>query len=171
MDQEPKTGWRGALEQARHVRWRVRYWIEVRLPAATQIRILQKRRREIVRDLDALGRMLGDEELARRQNMAWTATRDLNDRIAQLQTDALLTEAERLSLPLGDLSEDWEHTPISNRRVLSFEAQHRLRAAIRQEKKDRSELLRLWFAGVAPMVTALTGLAGTVIGLVALLTK
>jgi hypothetical protein len=172
MDQEPKTGWRSRLEPVEAVKRYVLRWIEIRLPLAARVRILQRRRRNIERDLDRLSPIsLGAEEIGRRQFMARTETRHLNDEVAVLQTRMLMTQAEHLSLPVSDLWKDWETTPVTSRNVLTVEAQHRVRAAIRQEKKDRSELLRLWLAGVGPVISTLTGLIGAAIGLIALLTK
>jgi hypothetical protein len=91
----------------------------------------------------------------------------VDDEISQIQTDYLPSQADKLLLPAPKFdakSGMWKQSKITDRYHLSPTAATDLRAAIRKEQKERSEHLRAW-------VTSLTGLAGALIGLVALLLK
>ena len=87
----------------------------------------------------------------------------------------LLKTARNLRIPTPSiyadgmkLSEDWERSGINGRLFfLSLVGEKKIRDAIREEEKYRSEK----WARRIPYITALSGLAGTVTGLLAVLNK
>lgn len=93
---------------------------------------------------------------------------------ARFHSRTLLSRARELRImtPLvfeGDtLSSDYQRSGLDGRRYyLSIAGEQKLRAAIREEEKYRSER----WARRIPYITALSGLIGTATGLVALLAK
>jgi hypothetical protein len=106
----------------------------------------------------------------------FAAQRDLGsealaERVDALYTGMLETEARRLHVPVPmrpwqtGRNEEWTRQDMTETWALTPEGIVRLRAAIRAEKRDRRESVLAW----APFVTAMTGLAGTVIGLISVL--
>jgi hypothetical protein len=97
-----------------------------------------------------------------------------DDDISLLVTNRLTALAEDFLIPVpanvtkrGDFPEDdaaWIESPITGRWHLSRAAAADLRAAIRKEERERSELAFRYLAGM-------TGVIGTLIGLVALLVR
>ncbi len=88
----------------------------------------------------------------------------LNDEIAGAITDRLAFLAQENLIPLPPLDpaeEVWVRSPVTGRRQLSQAAATELRATIRKEQRERSELTFRWLA-------ALTGIIGAIIGLVSL---
>jgi hypothetical protein len=82
-------------------------------------------------------------------------------------TQRLIQLADRYLIPHPEFRSeggDWVQSSASGQWHLTAEAISALRAAIRQERKERSESWRMWLA-------ACTGLVGTLIGLVSLLLK
>jgi hypothetical protein len=92
----------------------------------------------------------------------------IEDEIAALQTDRLLVLADEYLIPrpLGALepNETWMQARTSDQYLLSPAAIAELRASIRKEQRERSELVFRWLTG-------LTGVVGALIGLAALLMK
>jgi hypothetical protein len=84
----------------------------------------------------------------------------------ELESHYLYTLAEKYLIPLPEPNlhdtENFQKTKDGSTYRLTNTAILKLRAAIRAEKKDRSELARSWLAG-------LTGLIGVLIGLVAII--
>ena len=77
----------------------------------------------------------------------------------------VLAEHLLVPTPTFDAKGDaWEQSDVSQKYRLSKTASADLRAAIRKEQRERSELFFRWVSG-------LTGLVGAAIGLVALLLK
>ncbi|HWB49212.1 MAG TPA: hypothetical protein VG651_08885 [Stellaceae bacterium] len=100
------------------------------------------------------------------------------DEIAAIQTRYLLDEADRLLVPRPPVIFNDESPETStwvrgkNTGVhLSPKTMVELRDAIRRERKERSEVSRLWLSSVAPVIASIAGLLGVVIGLVAALKK
>lgn len=86
----------------------------------------------------------------------------------------LLGRARELRVPTpplfvdGELSSDYQRSGLdAHRYYLSLTGEQKVRAAIREEEKYRSER----WARRIPYITALSGLIGTIAGLVALLSK
>lgn len=86
----------------------------------------------------------------------------------------LLRRARELRIPTppvfndGVLSSDYQRSGLDGHRYyLSLSGEQKVRAAIREEEKYRSER---WTRRI-PYITALSGLIGTITGLVALLSK
>ena len=104
----------------------------------------------------------------------WSFISTLDDEwIDSIKSNRLLRDAEKLDIPIPQYraKEAWEETQAPGIRVLTTEARHELRQEIRKEELRRTELRREWFKVVGPVIVALTGLIGALIGLVALLQK
>ena len=93
---------------------------------------------------------------------------------ASFHSRQLLGRARELRIPTpsvfeGDvLSADYQRSGLDGHRYyLSLTGEQKVRSAIREEEKYRSER---WTRRI-PYITALSGLIGTITGLVALLTK
>lgn len=93
---------------------------------------------------------------------------------ASFHSRELLGRARRLRIPTPPLmddntiSADYQRSGLDGRRYfLSLVGEQKVRAAIRDEERYRSER---WVRRI-PYLTALTGLVGTVTGLIALLAK
>ena len=93
---------------------------------------------------------------------------------ASFHSRQLLRRARELRIPTpsvfdGDiLSADYQRSGVDGHRYfLSLTGEQKVRAAIREEEKYRSER----WARRIPYITALSGLIGTITGLVALLLK
>jgi hypothetical protein len=87
--------------------------------------------------------------------------------IARLQTEHLVTQAENLMLPVPARTQAngcWEQLLPMAKLTLTIEARNQLLSRIREEQKARTEAWLRW----VPLITALTGLGGVVIGLVSL---
>ena len=87
--------------------------------------------------------------------------------IQHLVTQRLLRIADRNLIPRPEFKSEggaWTQSSVTGRWHLTIEAVAELRAAIRRERKERSDNLRMWLAAV-------TGLVGTLIGLASLLLK
>ncbi len=106
------------------------------------------------------------DEIIHNREMEFTL---INDEIAQLVTSRLLSLADDNLIPTPSLdfrspNSAWVQSRVTNHYHLSIEAAAELRAAIRKEQRERSELFFKWFSG-------LTGLIGALIGLIALLLR
>ncbi len=94
----------------------------------------------------------------------------IDEQIYQLFFERITAQAERSFIPIPDLEEspeDWETARLTGRWRLRRRTLQDLVAAIRKAKKDRQEALQaklIW-------VTALTGMLGTLTGLMSLLAR
>jgi hypothetical protein len=89
---------------------------------------------------------------------------------ASFHSQQLLRRARELRIPTPSnvVSADYKRSGLDGHRYyLSLTGEQKVRAAIREEEKYRSERL----ARRIPYITALSGLIGTITGLVALLIK
>jgi hypothetical protein len=95
-----------------------------------------------------------------------TDLEEINDDIADLLARYYCRQATKNYLPIPSPDEEgnWAESRFTGRRHLTPTAIRSLRATLRQERKDDSELARMWLAG-------LTGLIGVLVGLAALLFK
>lgn len=89
----------------------------------------------------------------------------ISEKIDFLKSRYLISKANKLSLPVPTAyakeNEDyWERSQYDGKYYLSEKGYHSLQAAIRKEQKERLEV-------IIPIITAITGLIGVVIGLVA----
>jgi hypothetical protein len=98
----------------------------------------------------------------------------LEDDVASFHSRQLLRRARELRIPTPSvfennvLSADYQPSGLDGRRYyLSLAGEQKVRSAIREEEKYRSER----WARRIPYITALSGLIGTITGLVALLAK
>jgi hypothetical protein len=85
-------------------------------------------------------------------------------KIREAQSDYLLSEADRLIVPVPDWNNPEMWDDDGERRHLSREGLKQLRSDIRAEKKARAERLLIWVPAVVGIIGALTGLAAIVIG-------
>ncbi len=83
--------------------------------------------------------------------------------ISRLQSNYLIREADRMLLPIPSIDDKtaWEDE-FPGFRILSRQARVALRATIRKERHEASQL---WIAWAGP----LTGLGGVVVAIIALL--
>jgi len=75
--------------------------------------------------------------------------------VYQLESDYVQRQAERLLLSVpecSEISDQWEKSAFTDRWRLSRPAMLELRSAIRAEKKERSELARLWLTGITGLI-------------------
>jgi hypothetical protein len=96
----------------------------------------------------------------------------LNDLVAKLVSDRLIAQGKKylIPVPMEDLnirlgkteSENWKVSLRTYQRYLTPSAIVALRSTIRAERKERTELAFRW-------LTALTGLIGVLIGLLAII--
>lgn len=88
-------------------------------------------------------------------------------------TQYLFRELDRLRLPRPKFTDEtWTGgPPLGNVEWLTKSAILKVRDEIRKERKERSDIARSWLAAVAPLLSALTGLVGALIGLLAYLAK
>ena len=97
---------------------------------------------------------------------------EAQDHIDLIHTHYLLSQLDKLRLPRPKFTDDnWVGSKWINHEFLSTTAIVEVRDAIRKERKERSEITRLWLGSIVPIVSALAGLLGVVIGLVAILKK
>jgi len=89
----------------------------------------------------------------------------LRYRVRRAMSDYLITEADRLLIPIPDTADEkiWENA--ERYPVLTRQGINELRAAIRAERKARVELFVMWMPTVIGLVGALTGLVAVILGL------
>ena len=90
-------------------------------------------------------------------------TNFVKEEIGLIITRNLLKEAERLGVPSPYFEDSFDRGP-TGRYYLNVKAQAQLRGDIRKERRERSEWITRY---LLPAIGALTGLFGTIIGLVA----
>lgn len=94
---------------------------------------------------------------------------------ATFHTRQLRRRCQRLRIPMppfhegetSKLTEWWERSEVDGRHHLSLAGENKVRDAIREEERYRAESR----ARRLPWITALTGLAGSLAGLLAVLSK
>jgi hypothetical protein len=86
-------------------------------------------------------------------------------RIHEALSNYLIAKAHRLVIPLPDRSEDnlWSVNSDTGEAVLTRQGINELRSVIRSEEKARREAILMW----VPAITAVTGLLGALIGVIA----
>ena len=91
--------------------------------------------------------------------------------IAKLQSDYFSKQAIKNSvdLPQKSARDAWISSNRSGTAHLTLLGVAQLRSALRAAKKDRSEYLRPWLTGIAPVITGIGGVIGMVIALLTLL--
>ncbi len=114
--------------------------------------------REDIREIEADGMFLSKE---------------IDDTIARMLSRHLLDQADKLLIPRPEFKEGdtYVESEFSSGYHLSPTAVAALRDAIRKERRERSEITRLWMIAIGGIIGALTGLIGTTIGLLAYLDK
>ena len=92
------------------------------------------------------------------------------DGIEDLQHRWLVQEAERLLITtpkdIKNDDPDWKQSELTDRWRFSDAKRDELRREIREEKQFRSEKYFRWIMILTGLITALAGLAGTLIGLI-----
>jgi len=112
----------------------------------------------------------GNQDETRQIDMEWTQESLAIDEERRLLTQTrLLRKARRLLIPTPQFNEDkWEESNFKvGMHLLTEKAIYELISEIRKAQKLRQELWLSWL----PLVTAITGLIGAAIGLLALINK
>jgi hypothetical protein len=91
--------------------------------------------------------------------------RTLDEAIYILMSDYLIDAAEKLMIEVPHPSPpEWERSNLHSRVYLSQASRHKLRAAIRTERKERSELARSWLSSITGLIGVLIGLLAIILG-------
>jgi len=127
-----------------------------------------KIRSEYAKDL-ASARAAGNSinDLRALESEAWFEESMVNEEIALLITDFLVSKADKHFIATPSRKEEgmWEQCDkISERFVLTKAGISAVRSSIRTEAKERRDL-------ILPVIAALTGVIGTLTGLIAVLKK
>jgi hypothetical protein len=103
------------------------------------------------------------EELDHHEHMEFVL---VDDEISTLWTGRLFRQTDRYVVPLPKLDNDtmWEESQVTGGRQLSAKAINELRGSVHRAQVEASEVFFRWLAG-------LTGLAGALNGLAALLLR
>lgn len=95
----------------------------------------------------------------------WKAIGDANEDICILMSDYLLDTAEKLMIEVPrPQPPEWTHSDRNSRVYLTETSMFKLRAAIRAERRDRSELARSWLSGITGLIGVLIGLLAVILG-------
>lgn len=141
------------------------------LPYAIRLRLLHFRRRRVDAEHKLKikrARSTGNyENLDRAEADARFDYEDFSGSILLLQTQHFIDQLDRYGLPFPEPSDWVEPEAPFYVRHLKREAIVRARAALRAEKKELWSTRLLWL----PLLTALTGFMGALIGFVAVLSK
>jgi hypothetical protein len=91
---------------------------------------------------------------------------ELNEDIASLLTDYIISKANRkfVPIPLPQETGMWEQSTITQRYILTAYGISKVRSSLRADRKEQIELF-------IPIVAALTGVIGAATGFVAILLK
>jgi hypothetical protein len=94
----------------------------------------------------------------------------IDDEIRVEMTEYWVGLADRLGVPMPRYAEEraWEQSERSGQSVLSVRALNDLRSAVRKEQSDRWQFWELRIRLISLLLTGLTGVIGTLIGLVAI---
>ena len=135
---------------------------------------LRKLKHERDKENDSLSRLIED---ARKKGGAEAANEtyqaesvDLNiidDEIANLITQRLIFKAKRMLLPIPPVTDKeglWEWSHYINRWSLTTKGIAEIRSLIRQERKEKLELVSHW-------ATMLIGIIGAITGLIAVIMR
>jgi hypothetical protein len=106
------------------------------------------------------------EEIDQFESEAASEHFSLDETARQLRGRILILEAHRLLLPVPDSrdKEAWEEATYAGGKVLTAEAERKLRAAIRAEAREKWESSRLWVSGLTGLVGALAALLALLLG-------
>jgi hypothetical protein len=126
---------------------------------------LRKKRAEVEAIWDARRAALVKPN-ATEYDQFWAERRDalgpLNEGIEYQLSAKLIAQAERYEVPVPAFAEDggpWTEPEYTIAYYLNEVARADLRATIRKEQKDRSEILRTWLTVVLSVIGAVCGVA------------
>jgi hypothetical protein len=89
----------------------------------------------------------------------------VDEAIYILMTDYLTDAAEKLMIEIPHPSPpEWAKSDIHSRVYLTPPAINKVRAAIRTERKERSELARSWLSSITGLIGVLIGLLAIILG-------
>lgn len=145
-------------------------WLAYRYDDWRGERIYRRARAQRIRQHRALSKDAQKEEHHRfREDLERLQREDYEGRLERY-SDYLLDRAFKLkiSMPPYKLGETYIERTTDVGTYLSQEARISLRDAIRRERRERSEVLRLWLSAIGAIIGAITGLVGALIGLLAL---
>lgn len=145
------------------------YRKELRQLEALQDKILKDYRKQVA---EVRQGKRSKEEIDSIQHTEEFELRMIRDEIESIQSRYLISQAMRLRVQISLDRSDWEYNECSTGfRYLTQHAYSDLRKAIRQELLDRSQLMQIKLQLITSTIAACTGLAGVIIGLVAVITK
>jgi hypothetical protein len=93
------------------------------------------------------------------------------EEIDQIKSQMLCAQANRLDVPIPQGDHSWYQSNIIGGRALTAEGFAELRAAVRKEQNERWSYWELRLKVLGAILTATTGVAGALIGLVAIWKK
>jgi hypothetical protein len=91
----------------------------------------------------------------------------IEDDIAQLRSMYFIAEARKHFIPAPEFNSKkgtWERSDVTDYYRLSAAAIRELRAAIRAERKENSELARSWLPAIAAIISALIAVLAVILG-------
>lgn len=91
------------------------------------------------------------------------------DEIDQINSNELCRKANRLGVPIPRGDEMWEESSVIGGRSLTVKGMSELRVALRKEKNEQWAYWELRVKVLGGFLTALTGVAGALIGLATVL--
>jgi hypothetical protein len=124
-------------------------------------------RKSYLKDLDVAKKKGDREEIQSLLSALQYEQSEPEDKIKLLKTHYLISIADKLSLPTPPITEKderWEKGDFLDRYVLTNKGITELRGLIRQENKEKHEIILRW-------IPIIIGLIGAITGLVAVLKK
>ncbi len=139
-----------------------RLWVKEQSATRDYVRGVERYKNEHPEAIDTILSENGYDVLER-FNHSWNVQlRNIRDEIRLLTSEYFVRRAAKLVIPVPD---DWQEVGILDRRLsLTPNALHELRAKVRAEERDRTDMFFKFAA-------ALTGVIGVTIGLVSVLKK
>jgi hypothetical protein len=140
----------------------IRDWLELRRLQAQKRRTQLSYRKDIQ---DARTQKLGRAEVEKLERNEMSEVGWIQDEIAELQTRRLFRRAEKYLVPTPEFDRDgpnWSQSQMTGEWHLTRVGLAALRAAIRQEQKERREAVQgrlIWISMLTGLIGALTGLA------------
>lgn len=93
------------------------------------------------------------------------------DEIEQIKSRILCAKANRLGVPIPMDEDSWHESNVIGGRALTTKGFADLRAAVRKERNEKWSFWELRLKVIGAVLTAATGAAGALIGLVAIWKK
>ncbi len=143
---------------------RINLWFKVRKFQKLRDRIYKRFKKE---ERELKSKKVDVNEIGGLYSQASYEDMECTDEIQELNTRYLITEAEKLIIPVPSREKNsgfWEESRITGSDHLTTKGIAELRSAIRKESRERKAAILIW-------VTALIGLVGAVSGLIAVISS